>query len=555
MKRMYMSLDGKTLKRVPKNCKGKVVVPEGVESIAKRAFAGDMDITDITLPSTLKTLGEEAFEGCTSLIKIKIPKGVDSIPKRAFANCESLESICLPKNLKEVGKGAFEHCYLLSSIVIPEGVKSIQQRAFAYSGLTTIYMPSSLKEIGKDAFRSSEVANVIIPDSVEVIASGAFADCSELAEVKLPSSLRSLGVRAFDSCRKLSSIDIPKGVTTIPEECFSGCRNLTSAIFHDGLKYIKANAFSYCRLTFIKINSTVEVIGEEAFCNNEAVGLNIGESVRSIGKNAFWFNDLKTITIDEDNKYYTDAGCKVIMEKGTGKVIRGTSHSTIPNNATCIALGAFQNIPKVLVIPASVKVIETAAFFNCPAESIIVLQDGVTTLKWGAFQQQNGNSITVYIPSTTNYIEGQYSSVEFHLDAANKNYRYDTEGHNIISTEGTLVWGHLLQGIPTEGVSRIEAVNSGACQYSVLKVPENITYISDNICRLLYTYSGFKHLILYKGTRFGMYNIEKTNCEITVIVPQDKSGVGISKNIEYVIPKGTTKDEINAFLGNDSIIA
>ena len=415
-------------------------------------------------------------------------------------------------------------------------------------------MPSTLKEVGKDAFRDSEVTNVIIPDSVEVIASGAFADCSYLAEVKLPSSLNNLGVRAFASCSMLSSIDIPEEVKTIPEECFSGCRNLTSVFFHDGLKYINANAFSYCGLKFIKISSTVEVIGDEAFCNNKAVGLNLGKSVRRIGKDTFWCNDLKTITIDEDNKFYTDAGCKVIMEKESGKVIRGTSHSTIPEDATCIAKGAFQNIPKVLIIPSAVKEIETAAFHNCPAGSIIVLQDGVTTIKWGAFQQQNGNGITVYIPSTTKFIDGQYSSVEFHLDAANKYYRYDAEGSNIISNEGTLVWGHLLQGVPTEGVSRIEAVNYGVCKYSSLIVPENITYISDNFCRFAYS-CGLQKLILTKGTRFGMWNIKKTNCEITVIVPQDKSGAGISKNIEYIIPKGITKEEIIDFLGNDSIIA
>ena len=548
---MYLNLDGKTLKRVPKNCKGEIVVPEGVEIIAKRAFAGDVDITDITLPSTLKELGEEAFEGCSGLTKIEIPEGIEVIPKRAFANCESLESICLPKTLKEVGKGAFESCYWLSNIVIPEGVKSIPQRAFADSGLTTISMPSTLKEVGKDAFCYSEVTNVIIPDSVEVIASGAFAKCSDLAEVKLPSSLKSLGVRAFNSCSMLSSIDIPEGVKTIPEECFSRCSNLTSAIFHDGLKYIKANAFSYCGLKLIKINSTVEVIGDEAFCNNNAVGLNIGKSVRSIGKKAFWNNDLKIIKIDEDNKYYTDAGRKVIMEKETGKVIRGTSHSEIPEYATCIALGAFQNIPKVLVIPSSVKVIETGAFFNCQANSIIVLQDGVTTIKWGAFQQQNGNSITVYIPSTVNYIEGQYSSVEFHLDMSNQYYRYDTEGRNIISTGGTLVWGHLQKGIPTEGVNCVEMVNYGYLPYSELIVPDNVSYIYYNICRLA---SNFNKLILNKGTKLIMPDDWKTTCEINVIVTQKRSASGISKYTEYVIPKGANKEDINGFLNFDSIV-
>lgn len=511
MKRMYMSPDGKILKRVPKNFKGEVVVPEGVEIISKRAFAGDVDITAIILPSSLKEIGEGAFEGCTGIFQIEIPEGVFVIPKRAFAECDSLVTISLPSSLREVDMEAFVNC---SSLLI-----------------------------------------IDIPDEVTSIGAKAFANCKSVEIVKMPSSLNKLGGKSFFSCKNLKTIDIPEGVESIPPSCFEFCKHLTAAIFHDGLKKIEEKAFHLCSVKFIDISTTVETIGEEAFRGNGSIGLQIGASVINIGRDAFWANKFLTIDVDKDNIFYTDAGCKVIMETDTGRVVLGTTYSSIPETATKIARGAFLGTPPVLIVPPSVKVIETGAFANCPDGSNILLQEGVTTLEWGAFQQRNGEKLTVYIPSSVSHIGGQFSTVEFRLDAGNQHYRYDVEGHNLISKDGVLVWGHLLNGVPTEGVNCIEVVNYGVLPYTELIVPQNITYISDDICRFLNPINSLERLILTKGTILGMFGIQKTNCEIMVIVPQKKSASGISKNTEYVIPLGSSKDEINEFLGNDSIIA
>ena len=462
MKKVFLSSDGKTLKRVSKSYKGNTItIDENVEIIDKRAFAGCDGLEEIILPPSLKVLGEEAFEGCSSLFRIDIPEGVEIIPQRAFA------------------------------------------------------------------------------------------DCVGLAEVSLPSTLKELGKEAFKNCSSLESIDIPEGVEIIPAMCFESCSNLESAHFHDGLKEIGKSAFCGCKIEDIILSSTVETIGEKAFCNNNSDSLDIEASVRSIGINAFWNNSFRFIDVSEENKRYTDAGCDVIMEKETGKVIQGAQRSSIPKTATRIASCAFQNGPDLIKVPSSVKVIETGAFFNCPEGTVVVLCEGVTTIEWGAFQQMNGKQMTVNIPSSVSRMDGQFSSVEFDLSAANPYYRYDTEGHNIISNDGTLVWGHLLQGIPTEGVSRVELVNYGDLPYSELTVPINITHISYNICRLT---SGIKKIILHKGTGMSAALDWPTNCEMTLIAPRGKSASGITTNLEYNIPKGTSIDEIDRFLGNDSFV-
>ena len=490
MKKIIISADGRTLKRVAKYCKGEIIVPDGVEVIGKRAFAGRGDITSIILPSSVKELGEEAFEGCSALTCIIIPEGVEIIPRRAFADCYELASVSLPSSLKTIEKETFANC----------------------TGLTRIE----------------------IPDVVETIGTKAFTNCRSLKEVVMPAALTELGEKSFHTCTNLKEIDIPIGVETIPENCFGSCGALESAVFHEGLKVISKSAFEYCKIKHIEICSTVN----------------------SIGVDAFHWNAPLSISVDKGNLTYCDAECNVIMERESGTVIYGSASSSIPNQSSRIRNRAFQGsgCPNVLVVPPSVKVIENGAFLNCDDGSIILLQEGVTTIKWSAFQQKNGASLKVYLPSTVNHIEGQFSSVEFRLDAANPYYHYDADGHNIISKDGVLVWGHLVNGIPTEGVNRVEVVNYGKVPYSELTVPNNVKYISDSICRLLNHSDGFKTLKLSKGTKLCMSWDSKTTCEITVTIPRKKSASGISKNTEYIIPRGSSWMEINDFLGNDTIV-
>ena len=74
-------------------------------------------------------LGEEAFQGCTSLTSVVIPESVTMIDYNAFAYCTSLTSGVIPEGVTEIGFGAFDNCNL-TSVVIPASVKSIAYNAF-----------------------------------------------------------------------------------------------------------------------------------------------------------------------------------------------------------------------------------------------------------------------------------------------------------------------------------------------------------------------------------------------------------------------------------------
>ena len=91
-------------------CKSEVFVPEGVTDIPDMALFGCTSITTLHLPSTLKKIGKNAFNGCTNLQKIEnVPRQLNFIGDNAFKSCNGLTEVRLPKKVK-VGTDAFHGC-------------------------------------------------------------------------------------------------------------------------------------------------------------------------------------------------------------------------------------------------------------------------------------------------------------------------------------------------------------------------------------------------------------------------------------------------------------
>lgn len=86
----------------------KIVVEDGVTSIGSYAFSFDVHVTDVTLPSSLKTIGNDAFWGCYGLTSVVIPEGVTSIGAYAFALCSAIKTITVPASTTKFGDHAFD---------------------------------------------------------------------------------------------------------------------------------------------------------------------------------------------------------------------------------------------------------------------------------------------------------------------------------------------------------------------------------------------------------------------------------------------------------------
>jgi hypothetical protein len=131
-----------------------VTITSSVTSIGDGAFSGCHSLTSITIPNSVTSIGFGAFRGCRNLTCITIPSGVTSISYDAFCYCTALTSISIPSSVASIGGNAFYECGALTSITIPSSVTSIGGYAFAYCGaLTNITIPDSVTSIGDHAFR------------------------------------------------------------------------------------------------------------------------------------------------------------------------------------------------------------------------------------------------------------------------------------------------------------------------------------------------------------------------------------------------------------------
>ena len=195
-------------------------------------------LTSLTLPSSLQSIGDSAFEDCNSLISLTLPSSLQSIGGGAFTGCTSLRSVICNKFYKVIGQmllsadGTQVIAYWgeNSEVTIPEGVQSIGNSAFCdCSSLTSLTLPSSLQSIGGGAFWGcSSLSSLTLPSSLQSIGNGAFWNCSSLTSLTLPSSLQSIGDRAFCGCESLSSLTLPSSLQSIGNDAFEYCNSLST---------------------------------------------------------------------------------------------------------------------------------------------------------------------------------------------------------------------------------------------------------------------------------------------------------------------------------------
>lgn len=111
------------------------------------------NVTSVTIPKGVTTIGEYAFSDCDNLKSIAIPEGVTEIKSYTFYNCDKLASVTLPKTLVTIGSSAFQDCDALGSIVIPDNVTTIESWAFeGCNALKSVTIGRSVTAIGYDAF-------------------------------------------------------------------------------------------------------------------------------------------------------------------------------------------------------------------------------------------------------------------------------------------------------------------------------------------------------------------------------------------------------------------
>ena len=202
-------------------------IPDSVTSIEDCAFDGCSGLTSITIPNSVTSIGDDAFAGCSGLTSITIPNSVTSIGHWAFDGCTGLTSITIPNSVTSIGDYAFDGCTGLTSI-------NVASENNYYSGNNGVLFNKKKTELIRYPEGKSQTSYTI-PNSVISIGCYAFYGCTGLTSITIPNSVTSIEDCAFDGCSGLTSITIPNSVTSIGGVAFDGCSGLKD-VYYTGSK-------------------------------------------------------------------------------------------------------------------------------------------------------------------------------------------------------------------------------------------------------------------------------------------------------------------------------
>ena len=273
-----------------------ITIPDSVTSIGDYAFHACRKLTSIIISDSVTNIGNGAFWDCYGLEEVHITdlaawyaiefNGSYSNPlyyaQKLYLNSELVTDLVIPDSVTSIGDYAFQNCSSLTSITIPDSVTSIGSSAFyGCSSLTSITIPDGVTSIESSAFYGCRsLTSITIPDGVTSIESSAFSGCSSLTSITIPDSVTSIGVEAFSGCSGLTSIAIPDGVTSIGFEAFSGCSGLEEAHI--------SNLAAWCAIEFSNSTSNPLSYAHNLYLNGKLIfDLVVPDSVTSIGDYAF----------------------------------------------------------------------------------------------------------------------------------------------------------------------------------------------------------------------------------------------------------------------------
>ena len=440
---------------------GDIVIPDvviyqeqeyKVTGVKANTFRDNTQVTSVTLGKNLKTIEEYAFSGCDNLTEITIPASVDSIGAWAFYYTglknviiedgdnilklwgwssygvfdeSPLENIYLGRNYITSESRPFGGFYTIKTAIVGDKVTALQDEEFKYDhGLRSVRLGANITDIGNSAFeRCDSLYSITLPESVLRIGSNAFYNCESLHSINIPSKVKLIAENAFEYCLNLESIIIPASVDSIGDWAFNytGLKNVIIedgdnilklwgwgyySVFNGsplesiylGRNYITSESRPFRDFPTIKtaiVGDKVTALQDEEFRNDRGLRtVRLGANITDIGNYAFSECDtLYEIRLPES---------LLCIGEGAFYSCDSLFSINIPSKVNLIAANAFEYCRDLesITIPASVDSIGDWAFNNTGLKNVII-EDGDNILKlwgWGAYSVFNGSPLeSIYL--------------------------------------------------------------------------------------------------------------------------------------------------------------
>ncbi len=203
----------------------------GTLELGDGVFKNCINLNNVTLPKRVgKVAGGETsyysiFSGCTSLTGAALEAGTAYVPKNAFAFAPALVNVTIPSSVKTIGDNAFAGCVRLGTLTMPQNLTSLGRNAFSECiSLTGITIPNKVKKIPDYCFfRCSVLSEIRLPDSITEVGHRSFDECIAIDKVYCSKDKSKIKIGELnDSLKNAQWIKVDKGGKSGKEEPKTG---------------------------------------------------------------------------------------------------------------------------------------------------------------------------------------------------------------------------------------------------------------------------------------------------------------------------------------------